>query len=199
VYSRAGYGASSPAELPRSPDYMHVEALETLPAVLTALGVERPTLVGHSDGASIALIHAGAHPASVEAVVAMAPHVFVEPVTLASIEAARTAYGTTDLGTKLARYHDDPDAAFRGWNDIWLSPSFRDWSIVDHLPAITCPLLLLQGADDEYGSEAQLEAIAERVGGPVECALVDNARHSPFRDAREETLKRITRFLARVS
>ena len=199
VYSRAGYGSSSPAELPRSSDYMHVEALETLPAVLTALGVERPTLVGHSDGASIALIHGGAYPASVEAIVAIAPHVFVEAVTIASIEAAREAYARTDLRTKLARYHADADAAFRGWNDAWLSPAFREWSIVEHLAAITCPLLLLQGSADEYGSEAQLDAIAEGVAGTVERVLVTDARHSPFRDAPQETLDCITGFLARLS
>src|SRR4051794_25651895 len=116
VYSRPGYGLSSPAKLPRKPDYMHVEALEVLPALLTELGVERPTLVGHSDGASIALIHASRHSHSLESVVAIAPHVFVEAITISSIEDARTAYESTDLRTRLARYHADADAAFRGWN-----------------------------------------------------------------------------------
>jgi pimeloyl-ACP methyl ester carboxylesterase len=198
VYSRAGYGRSSPAALPRAPDYMHVEALSVLPALLDRLGIEEPILVGHSDGASIALLHAGSGRRPVRALVALAPHVFVEDMSIASIDEVRRQYETTDLREKLARRHADPDAAFRGWNDIWLAPAFRRWNIEGWLPGVRCPLLLIQGRDDEYGSAAQLDAIAGQVGGTVARLELADCRHSPHRDQPEATLAAIADFVATI-
>ena len=195
VYSRAGYGRSTPLSSPRRPDYMHVEALATLPALLDRLAIAQPVLVGHSDGASIALIHAGAGVRPVRAIVALAPHAFVEALSLASIAAARELYQQSNLRARLARYHADVDSAFRGWNDIWLAASFRDWNIESLLPGIDCPLLLIQGRDDEYGTLAQLDAIERGVRGPVERILLDACGHSPQRDQPEATLEAIARFV----
>ena len=140
IYSRYGYGKSEPIAATRGVDYMHVEALEALPELRAALGLDTPILIGHSDGASIALIHAGSGCWPVRALILEAPHVFVEEVTVASIAEAKTAYATTDLRQRLGRYHDDPDSAFRGWNDIWLAPAFRAWNIEDALPGVRCQI-----------------------------------------------------------
>ena len=198
VYSRAGYGRSSPAALPRTPDYMHVEALTVLPALLDRLGIADPVLVGHSDGASIGLLHAGSGERPVRALVALAPHVFVEDMSIASIAEARRQFETTDLREKLARRHADPDAAFRGWNDIWLEPAFRRWNIESCLAGVRCPLLLIQGRDDEYGSAAQLDAIERQVGSKVARLELADCRHSPHRDQPEATLAAIANFVATV-
>ena len=199
VYSRAGYGRSSPAPLPRTTDYMHVEALTVLPALLDRLGIWDPVLVGHSDGASIALLHAGSGSRPVRALVALAPHVFVEDMSIASIDEVRRQYETTDLREKLARRHADPDAAFRGWNDIWLAPAFRSWNIEACLPGVRCPLLLIQGRDDEYGSAAQLDAIERQVGGQVTRIELADCRHSPHRDQPEATLAAIADFVVTMT
>ncbi len=196
VYSRAGYGRSTAIEAPRTPRYMHDEALGTLPVLLDALGIDRPILIGHSDGASIALIHAGSGVRPVRALIALAPHVFVEDLSIAGIEQARLAYDRNDLRAKLGRYHADVDSAFRGWNDIWLSPTFRDWNIERVLPGIACPLLLIQGRDDEYGTLAQLDAIERGVSGPVERVELDDCGHSPHRDQPDATLTAIGDFIA---
>ena len=166
VYSRAGYGRSTPrlAQERWPVDYLRRQAHDVLPALLAALRItERLWLFGHSDGASIALLHAEAYPQRVAGVIAVAPHIIVEDVSIASIAAVRTRYLTTDLKTRLARYHDDPDSAFWGWNEIWLDPAFRAWSIADQLPSIRCPVLGVQGEDDEYGTMAQLDFIARGV------------------------------------
>lgn len=196
VYSRVGYGRSTTLDAPRTPLYMHDEALTTLPALLDALGIAVPILIGHSDGASIALIHAGSGARPVRSLIALAPHVFVEDLSIAGIEQARLAYEGSDLRMKLGRYHADVDSAFRGWNDIWLSPAFRDWNIEAVLPRVACPLLLIQGRDDEYGTLAQLDAIERGVSGPVERVELDDCGHSPHRDQPEATLAAITDFIS---
>jgi pimeloyl-ACP methyl ester carboxylesterase len=195
VYSRYGYGRSDLLQEPFGTDYMHREARESLPEVLAALGIENPLLVGHSDGASIALLHAGAgHP--VAGLVLMAPHCFVEDVSIRSIAAAKVAFETTDLPAKLGRYHRDVDKTFRGWNDIWLHPDFRSWNIEDCLPHIRCPILAIQGEDDEYGTMAQIEAIAaQATGSPdVELLKLADCRHSPHRDQAAAVIDAIGRF-----
>ena len=179
VYSRAGYGHSTPLQPPWPTTYMHREALEVLPALLERLDLRRPVLVGHSDGASIALLHAGAGHA-VAGLVVMAPHVVVEARSISGIEAAREAYLTGGLRSKLARYHDDVDSTFWGWNQVWLSPDFRRWDITDALPGIAAPVLAIQGDDDEYGTLGQLGAIAAGTAGPVEQLIVPGGRHTLY-------------------
>jgi pimeloyl-ACP methyl ester carboxylesterase len=194
VYSRYGYGKSDRLAEPRKADYMHREALDVLPEVLARLDIDRPILVGHSDGASIALIHAGVHPRSVSGVVAMAPHVFVEALTVASIAQAKASFETTDLPVKLGRYHDDAQSTFRGWNDIWLHPDFQTWNIEEYLGSIASPVLLIQGKDDRYGSAAQIQAIESQVKAPVETLMLPHCGHSPHVDQTEATAQAIVAF-----
>ena len=194
VWSRAGYGGSDSYPEPRTPRYMHREAFEALPALLTALQIQRPLLVGHSDGGSIALIFAGAYPEQTCGVVAMAPHEFVEDETLAGILAAKTAWTVTDWPQKLARYHRNAPQVFSDWNDTWLAPDFRDWNIENYLPAIKCPLLAIQGEDDEYATMRQIEVIAEQVPG-AELLKLPNCGHSPQRDQEAAVLEAISRFV----
>ncbi len=198
VYSRHGYGQSEPLVAPRAVRYMHDEALVALPEFLDGLRVERPILVGHSDGASIALIHAGGSSRAVTGLVLMAPHVLVEDISIASIAAAKIAYETTDLRTRLARYHADVDSAFRGWNDIWLDPDFRAWNIEEYLPRVTCPVLAIQGADDEYGTMDQLARI-ERGIADAELVELSDCRHSPHRDQPEAVIEVVRRFVDRIT
>jgi pimeloyl-ACP methyl ester carboxylesterase len=198
VYSRLGYGKSDPLTGPRGVDFMHLEALDTLPALLDALGVEAPILFGHSDGGSIALIHAARAGRPVRAVVALAPHVFVERYGLDSIAEARRAYLDGDLRAKLARYHDDPESAFWGWNDIWLDPDFVAWNIEALLPDIACPVLAIQGLDDEYGTMEQLDRLQRGVRGAQRLELAD-CGHSPHRDQPEVVLSAVAGFLAQQS
>ncbi len=199
VYSRYGYGRSDKLQAPRAVDYMHREALEVLPQVLDSLGIGNPVLVGHSDGASIALIHAGAGKRPVRGVVAMAPHVFVEDVTVKSIAEAGEVFRTTDLPERLGRYHDDVASTFRGWNDIWLHPDFRRWNIEEYLPGIRCPVLLIQGEDDQYGTAAQIEAIVRQVSGPVDSLMLPDCAHSPHQSQKDATLEAIVKFVARTA
>jgi len=195
VHSRYGHGRSDPLTEPRDLDYLNHEAREALPALLAALDVANPLLIGHSDGASIALIHAAAG-AAVRGIVAMAPHVFVEEITLAGLRAARRAYATTDLRARLARRHEDGDATFHGWSDVWLDPRFRAWNIESLLPAVTCPLLLIQGEGDEYGTLAQLDAIADGVAGPAEVLALADCGHAPWKDRADDVVAAIARFVA---
>jgi pimeloyl-ACP methyl ester carboxylesterase len=198
VYSRYGYGKSDPLAGPHSVRYMHDEALVVLPELLDRVAVGRPILVGHSDGGSIALIHAGSGIRSVTAVVTLAAHVLVEDISVASIAAAKVAWDSTDLRGRLARYHDDVDGAFRGWNDIWLHADFRAWNIEEYLPRIACPVLAIQGEDDEYGTMEQMRRIA--AGAPdVELVALEDCRHSPHRDQPEAVIGAITRFVDRVA
>ena len=196
AYSRFGHGASDPPPRPRTPRFMHEEALEVLPALLGALGIEEPILVGHSDGASIALIHAASHP--VRAVVAIAPHVFVEELCLVEIREAKREYETGGLRERMARHHRDPDAAFHGWNDVWLHPDFPRWSIEDVLGDIDRPLLLIQGSEDQYGTLEQLDRIEAAVAGPVERVHLA-CRHAPHLEAPEETLAATAGFIGTVA
>lgn len=199
VYSRHGYGKSDRLLASRTVDYMHREALEVLPQVLDRLGIDNPILVGHSDGASIALIHAGTGKRPVRGVVAMAPHVFVEDITVKSIAEAGETFRTTDLPERLGRYHDDVDSTFRGWNDIWLHPDFRRWNIEEYLPGVRCPVLVIQGKDDQYGTAAQVEAIAAQVSGPVETLILADCAHSPHHAQKDATLEAIANFTARIA
>lgn len=200
VYSRPAYGRSTP-RLPDTrwrPDFMHRQAQEVLPQVLAALGHahERPWLFGHSDGGSIALLHAAAFPARVAGLVVCAPHLFVETLTVASIEQAREAYASTDLRARLARYHDDPDSAFRGWNDIWLDPDFLAWNIEDEVATVRCPVLAVQGHDDQYGTMAQIERIATHLpAGQVELLKLDQCGHSPQRDQPKALIDHVVDFV----
>jgi pimeloyl-ACP methyl ester carboxylesterase len=198
VYSRRGYGRSDPLTEPRPVRYMHDEALGALPELLEALAVERPILLGHSDGASIALIHAGSGARPVSALVLMAPHVMVEDLSVASIAAARRAYETGDLRQKLARHHSDVDSAFWGWNRIWLHPDFRRWNIEDVLPGVRCPVLAIQGRDDEYGTMDQIARIVRAVGD-VEVLELADCRHSPHRDQPEAVIEALAQFVERVA
>ena len=199
VYSRAGYGQSSPVTLPRPLSYMHEEARDTLPGLLSAIGFKRGLLLGHSDGASIATIYAGSiQDHRVRGLILIAPHFFVEDLSIASIAEAKAAYAQTDLRTKLARWHKDPDNAFRGWNDAWLDPQFREWNITTELAYIRVPVLIVQGQDDQYGTVRQIEAAQEECYCPVEVALLAGAKHSPQREAPEATLKAVSEFSNRL-
>jgi len=196
VYARHGHGQSDVLKQPQGVDFMHREALESLPEFLRALGVARPLLIGHSDGASIALIYAGSgHP--LEALVAMAPHVFVEDISIAGITAAKQTFERTDLRDKLARHHRDAVKTFYGWNDVWLSPAFRSWNIENVLPGIKCPLLAIQGVDDEYGTMAQVEAIARQAGGPVDVLKLEQCGHSPHKDQPDIVAAAVVGFISR--
>jgi pimeloyl-ACP methyl ester carboxylesterase len=199
VFSRSGYGRSEPATLPRPVRYMHEEALTVLPELLAQLEIGRHLLVGHSDGASIALIHAGGTAAqNLAGLALLAPHVFNEELCVASIRAARSAYETGDLRDRLKRHHADVDNAFWGWNRIWLDPEFRHWNIEEYLAAIRAPVLAIQGHDDEYGTVAQIEAIEAQVPG-ARTLLLENCRHSPHRDQPERTLAALVDFIREVA
>ncbi|MFN3295090.1 alpha/beta fold hydrolase [Caldimonas sp.] len=202
VLSRWGYGQSSPrAGHERWPvDFMHHQARDFLPRFFEALDLDTaadpPWFYGHSDGGSIALIHAASRPDHVAGLIVAAPHTFVEDLTIASIEKAKDGYVTTDLRSKLARYHADPDSAFWGWNDVWLDPAFRRFDIRPLLNAIRCPVLAVQGRDDEYGTMAQIEAIALAVP-QAELLKLDDCGHSPHRDQPAALMRQVSEFLRR--
>jgi pimeloyl-ACP methyl ester carboxylesterase len=192
AFSRYGHGRSEPPPRPRTPAFFHEEALGVLPDVLEQLEAREPILVGHSDGASIALIHAGRHP--VAGIALLAPHVIVEDITVAAIRVARERFLDGDLRARMDRHHDDVDAAFWGWCDVWLDPDFRDWSLEEDAERIDCPVLLIQGADDPYGTLDQLDRIEARVRGPVD-RLVVAGGHSPHLEAPGEVLPAIAAFI----
>lgn len=196
VYDRWGHGRSEPFDRPRHAGYLDDEAEVFLPALLDALAIPRCALFGHSDGGTIALLFAAAHPGRAAALVTEAAHVFVEELTLAGVRAAGEAYRTTDLPRRLARYHGErTESVFRGWHDTWLSPGFRGWNVEAALPRVASPLLVLQGAEDEYGTEAQVEAIGRGARGPVETAILPACAHVPHRQARAAVLERAAAFL----
>jgi pimeloyl-ACP methyl ester carboxylesterase len=195
AYSRAGYGGSSPIALPRPLDYMQREAMETLPRVLDAIGFERGALIGHSDGASIVAVYAGAaRDARVRAVSLIAPHFVVEDITVAAIERARAAYETGGLRAKLARWHMDVDVAFRGWNDAWLDSKFRAFDISGYLAAAAAPVQIIQGGMDPYGSERQIAVARAALRAPPDVALLPGIGHAPHKEALETTVEAIRRF-----
>jgi pimeloyl-ACP methyl ester carboxylesterase len=195
VYDRWGYGNSDAFTLPRPKSYLHDEALAGLPAILEEFGIGRVILVGHSDGGSIALIFASNRPERVRAVITEAAHVFVERVTLEGIRDAVKVYASTDLGKRLARYHGDKtDLVFHGWADTWLSAEFRDWNIEEVLPGVSCPVLVIQGIDDRYGTPAQVIAIERQVSGPARPLLV-RCGHIPHAEAQAEVLEGMARFI----
>jgi pimeloyl-ACP methyl ester carboxylesterase len=200
VYSRAGYGGSDAVPLPRPLRFMHDEALVALPEVLASVGVREPIFVGHSDGGSIALIHAGGVPATaIPALILEAPHVFVEDLSVHSIARARESYEHGDLRRALERHHGaNVDVAFWGWNRAWLDPGFRSWNIEEYLPGVRCPVLVIQGEDDEYGTLAQIDAIESGCGGPVRRLVLPDCGHSPHRAQPETTLQAMAGFVRGV-
>ena len=197
VYSRAGYGRSDAAELPRTTRYMHDEGLKVLPAFLDALQLDRPILLGHSDGGSIALICAGGTGTPLAGVVLMAPHVLVEDISVNSIAQAKVAWQSTDLPARLGKYHADVEAAFWGWNDIWLHPDFRAWNIEEYLPGIACPVLAIQGEDDEYGTMDQIDRIAAQARD-VDLVKLADCRHSPHKDQPAAVIEAVGEFVNRI-
>jgi pimeloyl-ACP methyl ester carboxylesterase len=192
AYSRLGHGDSDPPPRPRTPAFMHEEARAVLPRLLEAWGVEAPLLVGHSDGGSIALIHAAGHP--VTAVACLAPHVLVEPLCVEEIERVKVAFEQEDLRDRMGRHHRDPDAAFYGWNAVWLDPAFRAWSIEDLLPAVDAPVLVVQGSEDPFGTLVHADSVAAHAGGPVERVVLP-CGHAPHLQAAEETFAAVTGFV----
>jgi pimeloyl-ACP methyl ester carboxylesterase len=197
AYSRYGHGSSDKLTEKRPVAFMHHEGEVVLPELLDKLSIARPILLGHSDGGSISLIFAGKHPERLRALILEAPHVFVEDLSVASITQAKVNYQTTDFPLKLGCYHAHVDATFWGWNDVWLDPEFRSWNIEEYLPAIRCPILCIQGEEDEYGTIAQVKAIQARAPR-TEIVMLPNCKHSPHRDQTEATLERMAEFVAQV-
>jgi pimeloyl-ACP methyl ester carboxylesterase len=198
IYDRWGHGKSDPLDEKRTLRYVHDEALASLPQVLAELKVDDAILIGHSDGGSIALIFAAEFPTLVRGLISEAAHVFVEEITLDGIREAVEIYQTTDLKEKLARYHgDNTEKIFRAWYDIWLTPEFRQWNIEDCLAKINCPLLVIQGEDDQYATEAQVEAITRQVAGS-RSILIPNCAHTPHKEARDRVIKEMTEFILKL-
>jgi pimeloyl-ACP methyl ester carboxylesterase len=197
VYSRYGLGNSDRLTEKRPVRFMHHEGEVVLPELLEKLNIQRPVLLGHSDGGSIALIFAGRYPNAVSGLILEAPHVFVEDLSVASITQAKVNYETTDFRQKLARYHAHVDETFWGWNDIWLNPEFRAWNIEECLPSITCPILVIQGLEDEYGTVAQVEAIKAKAP-QTEIVMLASCRHSPHRYQPDKTLELMTEFMMEI-
>lgn len=185
VYSRYGNGFSTLLAEARTPSYMHDEALVTLPDLLRQLDIDDVIFVGHSDGASIALIFAAEHPSVVHGAVLEAPHLFVEELSVRSIAAIKDEYESSDLRARMSKYHADVDRMFYGWNDIWLAPEFRDWNIESYASRVLAPLFAVQGRDDEYGTIAQIDALAQLGRGPVDRLMLARCGHSPHRDRSE--------------
>ncbi|MEJ2176592.1 MAG: alpha/beta hydrolase [Gammaproteobacteria bacterium] len=200
AYSRFGYGQSDPCDLPWQLDYMHREGRQILPQVLAKIGSNRIVLIGHSDGASIATIYAGDHPdPRLGALVLIAPHFFTESISLESIQAALEAYEQGDLRARLERYHGtNTDNAFYGWNGAWLNPDFKKWDITEYLPRITVPVLLMQGKQDQYGTEAQINAATRNCAAQVETKMLDDCRHAPHLEREQTTIEAISQFIDRL-
>ena len=198
AYSRFGHGSSDPPATAHTIHFMHEEA-RLLPGILDAAGIERPILLGHSDGASIALVCAAEHPERVRALILEAPHVFVEDLSVSSIARTTALYDTSNLRDRLAPYHDNVDVAFRGWSDVWLHPDFLRWNLEEFLPRITCPVLLIQGEQDEYGTVRQLDAIERQIAASADRLVLANCGHAPHRDQREAVLDAVEQFVTRLT
>lgn len=199
AYSRAGYGQSDPADLPRPLDYMTREAVDVLPEVLNAIGFRRGVLMGHSDGATIAAIYAGSvEDFRVRGLILMAPHFFTEAMGLAEIAKAREAFATTDLRDRMARYHRDPEATFRGWNDAWLQPDFIKWNVAEEIEYLRIPVLAIQGRQDQYGTLAQINEIESRSYAPVDVEIIEGCRHAPHQDQPQAVLDAVAEFTERL-
>jgi pimeloyl-ACP methyl ester carboxylesterase len=197
VYSRFGYGNSDPVDLPRPVQFMHDEALNVLPAILEAVNIERPILIGHSDGGSIALIYSGSELGkNVHSIILEAPHVFVEDITVKSIYEAGQEFLHGNLKQRLERYHGkNVDNAFWGWNQVWLNPEFRSWNIEEYLPHIHRPVLAIQGADDNFGTSLQIESISKQCPGNVQTAFLLKCAHTPHREQPELTFELMVNFV----
>ena len=199
AYSRAGYGQSDPADLPRPLDYMTREAVDCLPQIIAAAGLQKIILLGHSDGASIAAIYAGSvEDHRVRGLILMAPHFFTEAMGLASIADAKVAYENTNLATRMSKYHKNPDNTFYGWNDSWLHTDFKNWNITDVIDYIRIPVLAIQGREDQYGTTAQIEALEAQIYAPLDIELLEDCQHSPFLEQPDLTLGSINNFCARL-
>lgn len=199
VYSRAGYGNSAPINLPRPLDYMTREAKEVLPGVLDAIGFEYGIILGHSDGASIAAIYGGGvEDFRIRGLVLIAPHFFTEPSGLASIRKAKDDYDDGDLRARLSKYHANVDVAFRGWNDAWLDPGFENWNIAESIDYLRIPVLAIQGADDQYGTMAQINEIENRIYSPLDVEIIADCKHSPHIEKSNQTLEIIEEYCARL-
>ncbi len=199
AYSRAGYGGSDRAVLPRPLDYMTREATEVLPDVLDSVGLKAGILLGHSDGATIAAIYGGSvEDYRIRGLILMAPHFFTEEMGLAEIAKANEAFAQGGLRERMAKYHNDPENTFRGWNDVWLDPGFKAWNVTDVIDHLRIPVLAIQGREDQYGTLAQISVIEERIYSPVEIAIFDDCRHAPHVDRPEATLNAITEFTQRL-
>ena len=199
AWSRGGYGRSSPVTLPRPITYMHDEALQILPRLLDAIGARQTMLVGHSDGASIAAIYAGSfNDPRLAGISLMAPHFFLEDVSIQSIREAKVAYEDGNLRDRLARWHDNVDVAFCGWNDAWCNPDFHDWDLREFLPKIKTPVQIIQGANDQYGTVRQLSVAKELCTATVETTLLPGIQHSPWRETPDETCALIADFCKRA-
>ena len=196
IYDRWGHGRSDPLDVKRTLRYVHDEALDSLPEVLDHFHVDGAILIGHSDGGSIALIFAAEYPERVRGMITEAAHVFVEEITLQGIREALEIYNSTDLNQKLARYHgDNTEKIFRAWHETWLQPEFKSWDIQDCLAKITCPILVIQGEDDQYGTAAQVEAINNQVTGQSEALLIPNCAHIPHKEAKDKVAQEMTEFI----
>lgn len=200
VYSRQGYGSSDPVSLPRSLDFMTREGVDVLPQVLDVIGLRQGILMGHSDGATISAIYCGSvSDHRVHGLILLAPHFFTEEVGLTSIAEARNRFETGDLRSKLAKYHDDPIGAFLGWNDVWLHPEFRSWDVTEVIDYIRVPILAIQGRQDQYGTLAQIEVIAERAYCPVDLLVVEDCGHSPHLEQAGNVVTEVAQFVTRLA
>lgn len=196
VYDRYGYGQSDPLQEPRGPLYLEEEARHALPDVLAACGIKAPILIGHSDGATIALLFGVLFPSVPLGIVSEAAHVLIEPISVAGIQTTLEAFNTTPLRAQLAKHHGDKvETMFHGWSDVWLAPAYQDWTMVPRLASITAPVLAIQGEEDEYGTPAQVQAILDHVAGPAQALLIPGCGHVPHFQAQDQVLARITTFL----